>query len=62
MTTRLLAAMPLAFELTWDPFMRGFLSVAVGVIVLCGSTYLLLGTNVGSRLGFSSPSPGSGGG
>jgi hypothetical protein len=52
MTTRLLAAMPLAFELTWDPFMRGFLSVAVGVIVLCGSTYLLLGTNVGSRLGF----------
>jgi len=44
--------MPLAFELTWDPFMRGFLSVAVGVIVLMGSTYLLLGTNVGSRLGF----------
>lgn len=52
MTTRLLAALPLAFELTWNPFMRGFLAVAVGVIVLCGSTYLLLGTNVGSRLGF----------
>lgn len=52
MTARLVAALPLAFELTWDPFMRGFLSVAVGVIVLCGSTYLLLGTNVGSRLGF----------
>lgn len=52
MTDRLLAVAPLAFELTWDPFMRGFLSVAVGIIVLCGSTYLLLGTNVGSRLGF----------
>ena len=52
MTGRLLAVAPLAFELTWDPFMRGFLAVDVGVIVLCGSTYLLLGTNVGSRLGF----------
>lgn len=52
MTTRLLAAMPLAFELTWDPFMRGFLAVAIGVIVLCGSGYLLLSTNVGTRLGF----------
>jgi len=51
-SARLFAALPLAFELTWDPFMRGFLAVAVGVIVLCGSTYLLLGTNVGSRLGF----------
>ena len=51
-TDRLLAVLPLAFELTWDPFMRGFLSVAVGVIVLCGSIYLLLGTNMGSRLGF----------
>lgn len=52
MTGRLLALMPLAFELTWDPFMRGFLATAVGVVVLCGSVYLLLGTNVGSRLGF----------
>jgi hypothetical protein len=51
-TAQLLAAMPVAFELTWDPFMRGFLSVAVGVVVLLGSVYLLLGTNVGSRLGF----------
>lgn len=49
---KLFAAMPLAFEITWDPFMRGFLSVAVGVVVLCGSVYLLLGTNLGSRLGF----------
>ena len=52
MSARLLAALPLAFELTWDPFMRGFLATAVGVVVLCGSVYLLLGTNMGSRLGF----------
>ena len=52
MTARLLEVAPLAFELTWDPFMRGFLAVVVGIVVLCGSTYLLLGTNVGSRLGF----------
>lgn len=52
MTPDLLAAMPLAFEITFDPFLRGFLATAVGVIVLCGSVYLLLGTNMGSRLGF----------
>lgn len=42
----------LAFELTWDPAIRGILVVAVGFVVLMGSTYLLLATNVGSRLGF----------
>lgn len=52
MISRVLAVAPLAFELTWDPFMRGFLATAVGVVVLCGSSYLLLTTNVGSRLGF----------
>lgn len=52
MTEQLVAALPLAFELTWDPFMRGFLATAVGILVLCGSVYLLLGTNLGSRLGF----------
>ena len=52
MIEQLLTTFPLAFELTWDPFMRGFLSVAVGIVVLCGSVYLLLGTNMGSRLGF----------
>jgi len=45
-------ALVLAFEVTWDPGLRGILSVAVGVVVLCGSIYLLLGTNIGSRLGF----------
>ena len=42
----------LAFEVTWDPGIRGILVVATGVAVLCGSVYLLLATNVGARLGF----------
>lgn len=37
--------------IAWDPQIRGFLAVAVGVVVLMGSVYLLLGTNLGSRLG-----------
>jgi hypothetical protein len=45
-------AVQLAFDLSWDPAIRGILVVAVGVVVLFGSTYLLLATNVGSRLGF----------
>jgi hypothetical protein len=38
--------------IAWDPQIRGFLAVAVGVVILMGSVYLLLGTNLGSRLGF----------
>lgn len=38
--------------IAWDPQLRGFLAVAVGVVVLMGSVYLLLTTNLGSRLGF----------
>ncbi|MGI8938417.1 MAG: hypothetical protein ACR2JF_09450 [Iamia sp.] len=38
--------------LSWDPGFRGILVVAVGVIVLGGSTFLLLSTNSGPRLGF----------
>ena len=38
--------------IAWDPQLRGFLAVLVGVVVLMGSVYLLLGTNLGSRLGF----------
>lgn len=38
--------------IAWDPQIRGFLSVAVGVAVLMGSVYLILGTNLGNRLGF----------
>jgi hypothetical protein len=38
--------------IAWDPQLRGFLALAVGVVVLMGSVYLLLGTNLGTRLGF----------
>jgi len=37
--------------LAWNPGVRGILVVLVGVVVLCGSVYLILGTNLGSRLG-----------
>ncbi len=40
----------LAFQ--WDPNVTGYLAVGIGILVLCGSVYLLLSTNVGSRLGF----------
>ncbi len=38
--------------IAWDPQIRGFLAVLVGVVVLLGSVYLLLVTNLGVRLGF----------
>jgi hypothetical protein len=38
--------------IAWDPQLRGILAVLVGVVVLLGSVYLLLGTNLGARLGF----------
>lgn len=41
-----------AFTITWDPGLRGVLVVAVGITVLMGSVYLILGTNLGSRLAF----------
>ena len=44
-------AMPVA-GISWKPEIRGVLTVAISVAILCGSVYLLLATNVGSRLGF----------
>ena len=38
--------------IAFDPQIRGFLALGVGVVVLLGSVYLLLLTNVGARLGF----------
>ena len=35
----------------WEPEIRGVIVVLIGVITLMGSVYLLLGTNVGARLG-----------
>lgn len=37
--------------IAWDPHFRGVFSVLVGVVVLGGSIYLILGTNMGGRLG-----------
>lgn len=36
----------------WEPELRGLLTVIIGFVALGGSTYLLLGTNLGVRLGF----------
>jgi hypothetical protein len=36
----------------WEPELRGVLIVIISVVVLCGSVYLLLATNLGVRLGF----------
>lgn len=36
----------------WMPELRGILTVIIGVFVLMGSVYLILGTNMGFRLGF----------
>ena len=38
--------------IAFDPQIRGFLALGVGIVVLLGSVYLLLLTNVGARLGF----------
>lgn len=37
---------------SWEPELRGLLTVIMGVVALCGSVYLILGTNLGARLGF----------
>lgn len=46
------SALTLAIELAWDPQIRAILVLAVAVAVLPGSIYLILGTNLGTRLGF----------
>jgi hypothetical protein len=35
----------------WEPEIRGALTVLIGVVALMGSVYLILGTNMGARLG-----------
>ncbi|MGD9704915.1 MAG: hypothetical protein AB7Q42_05515 [Acidimicrobiia bacterium] len=37
---------------SWEPEIRGIITVLIGFVALCGSTYLLLATNTGARLGF----------
>ncbi|MGH9031461.1 MAG: hypothetical protein ACRDY4_14245 [Acidimicrobiia bacterium] len=36
----------------WNPTILGVLVVVAGIVLFCGSIYLLLGTNLGARLGF----------
>ncbi|MCZ7529443.1 MAG: hypothetical protein M5U31_03340 [Acidimicrobiia bacterium] len=36
----------------WNPTLKGVLVVACAIGLFCGSVYLLLGTNLGARLGF----------
>jgi hypothetical protein len=38
--------------IAWDPQIRGFLILLLAIVLLPGSVYLLLATNVGSRLAF----------
>lgn len=40
------------FALTWNPQVRGGLYVFIAVLTLCGSGALILGTNLGARVGF----------
>jgi hypothetical protein len=47
----LIASLVNHFSVSWDPGLRGVLIVATGITVLMGSVYLLLATNLGSRLG-----------
>ena len=37
----------------WYPTILGILVVVAGIVLFCGSVYLLLGTNLGARLGYS---------
>jgi hypothetical protein len=48
----------LTLALSWNPQVRGGLYVLISVIVLCGSGALILGTNLGGRLGFQTAAAG----
>lgn len=52
MLTAFATAASVLAGIAFDPTIRGILATAVGVIVLMGSVYLLLATNLGTRLGF----------
>jgi hypothetical protein len=36
----------------WEPELRGLLTVVIGFVILCGSVYGIMATNLGARLGF----------
>lgn len=39
------------FAVSWEPEIRGIVVVLISVVVLIGGTYLIVGTNLGARLG-----------
>lgn len=47
-----MSLLPTLAGIAWDPQIRGILAVLTGVLVLMGSMYLLLATNLANRLGF----------
>lgn len=36
----------------WEPELRGLLTVIIGAVILCGSVYAIMATNMGTRLAF----------
>lgn len=46
-----MSLVPTLAGIAWDPQIRGILAVLTGVVVLMGSVYLLLATNLAARLG-----------
>lgn len=52
MSALVLATEGLSERTLWYPTILGVLVVVAGVALFCGTVYLLLGTNLGARLGF----------
>lgn len=52
MTLAALLAQEVAHKTLWNPTILGVLVVLSAIGLFCGSTYLLLSTNLGARLGF----------
>jgi hypothetical protein len=47
-----LALAPIVAALRWNPTVRGILFPAIMFLILCGSSYFIMATNMGNRLGF----------
>jgi len=50
--TTLLSFVSTLAAIGWDPEIRGILTIVAAVVILPGSIYLIVATNVGARLGF----------
>lgn len=47
----MLASLHIIAGLSWDPAIKGILTVVVGVAILMGSVYMIVASNTGARLG-----------